>query len=86
MHWITQNEFDSDLQGFIPEMKDWVGTRCDSQINEQKSSSANRNAKALSFEDTKASLPENRQNRVGCWMRVKAQLSNEAWKNLFLRK
>ena len=86
MHWITQNEFDSDLQGFIPGMKDWVGTECDSQVNEQKSGSANRDAKSLSIENTKASLPENRQNQVGCWMRVKAQLSNEAWKNLFLRK
>ena len=29
---ITQDEFDSDLRGFVPELKDWIGAKCDPKI------------------------------------------------------
>jgi hypothetical protein len=83
LHWITQNEYDSDLQGFIPEMRDWVGTKCGPQTNEQRGASVEPDAKPPSIENSKASVRENKINDLGCWMRVKAQLSNEAWNKAF---
>ena len=83
VRWITQNEYESDLQGFIPEMKDWVGTKCNLQTTEQKRMSGGPNAKSIPLESSQAATHENKNIVLGCWMRVQAQLSNEAWNKTY---
>jgi len=36
IRWITGAEFESDLEGFIPELKDWVDARCDKLTDVEK--------------------------------------------------
>jgi hypothetical protein len=83
VRWITQDEYESDLQGFIPKMKDWVGTKCDLQTTEQKRMSGGQNAKPVPVENSQAATRENKNIVLGCWMRVQAQLSNEAWNKTY---
>ncbi len=41
IRWITQDEFVSDLQGFIPEVRDLVDAKCDPRSYKEKFSSQN---------------------------------------------
>ncbi len=60
LRMITQSEFDSDLRGFVPEMRERLHSKCGMPAGDQ------------SIET------------VRCWMRVKAEISDEAWKKVFL--
>lgn len=59
VRWISQNEFDADFGGFIPEMKNLLKSKCGVQ----------------------STIQPGEINR--CWMRMKADLSNEAWNKEF---
>jgi hypothetical protein len=37
VEWISKSEFETDFAGFIPELKDWVDTRCDKRTAAEKS-------------------------------------------------
>jgi hypothetical protein len=94
MRWITQNEFDSDLRGFIPELKDWVGAKCDPHTSEEKISSDVFKTGSpplgyarISEKDKAVSVSENRSSEiVKCWMQAKTELPIEAWYKVFLGK
>src|SRR5262249_565286 len=35
IRWFTQSEVDSDLQGSVPELKDWIAARCSPKAKNQ---------------------------------------------------
>jgi len=79
VRWITQSEFDTDIQGLSPEVKDRVRAKCD---QESKDRTASADVKAASMEGSRAQPSDT----VKCWSRFKTQLSNEAWDKLFANK
>ena len=36
IRWIRNNDFEADLDGFIPQLRDWVDARCDKQNDIEK--------------------------------------------------
>ena len=94
IRWVTQSEFDSDLQGFVPEMRDWVGAECNPRTNEEKIPSTNSRTKSPPPENARATenktifsmRADQSSDIVKCWMRAKTELSNEAWHKVFLGK
>jgi hypothetical protein len=94
VRWITQNEFDSDLRGFIPELKDWVGAKCDLHTSGEKIStdvfktgSPPLGYSRISEKEREVSVSERRSSEIGkCWMQTNTELSIEAWNKVFLGK
>jgi hypothetical protein len=91
MRWITQSEFDSDLQGFYPELRHVVAAKCDRQPSEEKiklsdlrtTSSPLEKARASEIEEV-FSVPAKRLSETGkCWAQIKAELPIEAWHKVF---
>jgi hypothetical protein len=91
MRWITQDEFDGDLRGFIPEMTRWVGGKCDRHTNEVNSKSADLKTISPKFKNAKSSesksillFPREQSSAtVKCWMEVKTELPGVAWHKVF---
>jgi hypothetical protein len=94
VRWITQNEFDSDLRGFIPELKDWVGAKCDPHTSGEeinfdvlKTKSMPLKNTGLSEDEKAVSVSAKRSSEiVKCWMQAKTELPIEAWRRVFLGK
>jgi hypothetical protein len=36
VRWISSADFESDLEGFIPPLKDWIDARCDKRTDAEK--------------------------------------------------
>lgn len=77
MRWITQDELDSDLQGFIPALKDVVDAKCKSATTVGPS---NKEEMALAATNRQSEL-------VKCQIQVQTQLRAdlpiEAWHKVF---
>lgn len=90
VRWITQNEFDSDLQGFIPELGNWVGPQCNPRPSEENVAFDELRRRSARLENAQASENEKKvlrlEKQFECWTKVKTELSNEAWRKLFLGK
>lgn len=94
LRWITQSEFDSDLQGFIPDLKGWVRAKCDSQTNEEKITSANLTIRSPPIANAKisenkkiVSVPADQSREIArCWMQARMELSDQAWQKVFFGK
>jgi hypothetical protein len=94
VRWITQDEFDSDLRGFIPELQDWVGAKCDTHTSGEtiisdvmKTRSTPLNNTRISEDEKEVSVSAKRSSEiVKCWMQAKTELPTEAWRRVFLGK
>ena len=82
VHWVTQAEFDSDLQGLVPEAKEWVGAKCLSSGGQNTQNVG----KPSLVAKTKISVGDNQTEELRCWMQLKKELSNEAWNKMFLNR
>ena len=91
VRWITQIEFDSDLHGFIPELRDWVGRQCDPQSSKEEIAIDDLRRGSAPLENVQASkkgkifseTANESVKIVECWTKLKTELSNEAWSKLF---
>jgi hypothetical protein len=79
VHWVTQKEFDSDFQGLVPEVKEWIGAKC-TNGGEQK---GQKGAEASLVENINTSVIESQTKEIRCWMQIKSELSNDAWTKIF---
>jgi len=94
IRWITQNEFDLDLRGFIPELKNWVGAKCDPHTSGEKiifdvsktRSAPLEYARISEKEKAVSESAERSSEIVKCWMQANTELSIEAWNKVFLGK
>jgi hypothetical protein len=92
VRWITQDEFDSGLRGFIPELKDWIGAKCDPQTSREKNSFGVMKTRSTPLENGRISDNEKAVSISGkrsseivkCWMQAKTELPIEAWHKVFL--
>jgi len=71
IRWFTQAEIDTDFQGSIPELKDWIGAKCSPRTKSEK---------------TIHTTGDSTSEIARCWIQVKSQLSNEAWDRVFLAR
>lgn len=94
MRWITQSEFDSDLRGFEPGLREWVGAKCAAHTSKEKVNFDEFRAKSPPAENTRImekektfSAPAIQSSEiVKCWMQVKTELPIAAWNKVFLGK
>ena len=94
VRWITQNEFDSDLRGFIPELKNWVGAKCNPHTSGEKIISDVSKTRSPPLEYARISVKEKAVSEsadrsseiVKCWVQARTELSIEAWNKVFLGK
>jgi hypothetical protein len=93
MRWITQDEFDSDLKGFTPELRGWVSAKCHPRASEEKitydglrtGSSPLENARISENNEILSMLAKQSSQIVKCWMQIEAELPIEAWHKVFGR-
>jgi hypothetical protein len=90
---ISHEEFDSDLNGFIPELKDWVAAKCDKRTDIEKavvqSLESKRSAGLLFTEQDKKLeiLLSTKQSQIWrCEQYEQLNLSIEAWHEVFANK
>ena len=89
---ITQDELDSDLRGFVPELKDWIGAKCDQHTKKTIFYDLRRRSppleKALAAEKERSvSMPAKQSSEIiRCWMQAKTELPMEAWHRVFFGK
>ena len=89
VRWITQNEFDSDLEGFIPELSEWVGANCGQHAIEGKIINGDLNkrsqlpATAQTPQKTSAVSAKYSSENIRCWMQAKTELPKMAWRKVF---
>jgi hypothetical protein len=84
LRWITQEEFDTDLRGFIPELKDQISAKCD-QPKIKKTITPPENT--ASDKKKIVSVPaEQSIETARCWMQARTELPTEAWHKVFLGK
>jgi hypothetical protein len=77
IRWINQDELDSDLQGFIPGLKDLVDAKCDPRTTIDPSDKE----KIVSVAAKSSS--EIDKCRMQVQARLRAELPIEAWHNIF---
>lgn len=82
VHWVTQKEFDSDLQGLVPEAKKWIAAKCTISGSQNTPTGG----KPSLIENTKISVGDNQTKEIRCWMQLKTELANEAWNKMFLSR
>jgi len=92
MRWITQSEFDSDLQGFDPGLRA-LADKCDPHtsgekiiIDEAATRSGSLNAPVSEKEKVVSVHSKQSSEKGKCWMRVRSELPVEAWPKVFLGK
>jgi hypothetical protein len=87
LRWITQAEFDSDLQGFIPELNEWANCgqharRGEINYDELKNEPSLL-AKTQDFRPTSVASANQASGLAKCWMRAKTELPKAAWHKVF---
>ncbi len=89
VRWITQDEFDSDLQGFIPELSQWVGANCGHHAIEGKTNYDDFNKRSqlpaiAQNPQKKFAVPAKYSSEnIKCWMQAKTELPKMAWHKVF---
>jgi hypothetical protein len=82
LHWISQNEFDSDLKGYVPEAKGLLNARCNPRPDQIKIDLTEPLVITLRSDRNKLSAKQS-EEIIGCLTRGKAELSVEAWHEVF---
>jgi hypothetical protein len=88
VRWIDNAEFESDLEGFIPELKDWMDARCDKRTDVEKVMSKEIDAKPrvqLTATEKKVMelLAEKDFEQLMCEDKALRELSREAKLTMF---
>jgi hypothetical protein len=87
LRWITQSEFDTDLQGFIPELNEWANCGQHARKGEISYDDLKKGPSLLA--NTQASRPTsvasaNQSSELAkCWMQAKTELPKAAWHKVF---
>jgi hypothetical protein len=88
--WIGEGDFRTDLEGVIPELKDWLAARCDERTDVEKALWKKMMADPRPLgqqsvaERSLFNMMEKKMSRVhGCEDRVLDDLSADAWLQMF---
>jgi hypothetical protein len=93
IRWLSANEVDSDLAGFIPELRDWVDAKCDSRTDIEKALTQTleakvKSARTLSSEDNilHDMLEKKDTERRECEDKVRVDLNKQGFQEVFSGK
>lgn len=93
VRWISDLDFQSDLEGFIPEFKDWLDAQCgasteaETRFHEAIRAKLVRREKLNAEEEVKRSALAEKTSAIGeCWAVVLPKMQQEAWKAYSDRK
>jgi hypothetical protein len=83
LRWITQDEFDADLNGYIAPLRDFIDKKCNPRPNEIKLNLAEQ--PAITLRDVHATPLSTKQSDeiIKCVVQTKAELPIEAWHKVF---
>jgi len=81
VQWIGNDDFETDLEGIIPELRDWVAVRGRAILDElRKKEMAGVSAEDKAFVDEQAKRMLDPANRN---LEVLSRLAGDAWKSMF---
>jgi hypothetical protein len=88
IRWISRDEFEADLEGFVPELKDWVEARCDTRTDVEKTAWAalkNKSpAQMTAAEKSISEMLEKKMSRLDqCGSKALGHLSDQAQRKMF---
>jgi hypothetical protein len=88
VRWIGRTEFEADLEGIIPELKDWVDARCDKRTDVEKAAwVALKNKSSAQMTEAERSISDmlgkKMSEMVGCGSRAINDLSHETHLQMF---
>jgi hypothetical protein len=88
VRWISGTEFEADLEGIVPELKDWVDARCDKRTDVEKAAWAalkNKTPAQMTGAERSISdmLVEKMSEMNKCSSRAISGLSHEAFSKMF---
>lgn len=91
IHWIRNDDFETDLDGFIPQLRDWVDARCDKRSDIEKNDRQPSKSKTVN-EQTRAErsvdrLPsENHREELSCLKQAQVDLALRAYDEVIKRR
>jgi hypothetical protein len=91
IRWIRNDDFETDLDGFIPQLRDWVDARYDKRSDIEKNDRRTPKSKTVN-EQTKARrsvdrLPsENHPEELGCLKQAQVDLALRAYDEVIKRR
>src|SRR4029078_5449605 len=85
VRWITQDEFDADLKGYVPAIKDVIEAKCNLKSNDTKINLTESPTITLGTTHEKTIPAKQSDEIVKCVTQVTAQLPKEAWRKMFKR-
>jgi hypothetical protein len=84
MYWIKNTDFKADLDGFVPELQDWIDARCDKRTDLEKAMEEKIKHKTIAqFTPAEQLLLKKSAKRVDCESDLAADLIVEAWNKVF---
>ena len=85
VRWITQDEFDADLKGYVPAIKDLIEAKCNPKPNEIKINLTEPPTITSGPTPEKTIAAKQSHEIIKCLTQVTAQLPGEAWRKMFKR-
>ena len=85
VRWVTQDEFDADLKGYVPAIKDVIEAKCNPEPNETKINLTEPPTITLEPTHEKIISAKRSDEILKCLTQVTAQLPKEAWRKMFKR-
>jgi hypothetical protein len=84
IRWIRNDEFEADLDGFIPQLRDWVDTRCDKRSDIENNNRQTPKSKTVvqqsKSERSVDTLPSaNHGEELGCLKQAQVDLALRAY-------
>jgi hypothetical protein len=86
IRWISDNDFEADFAGFIPELKDWVDARCDKRTDIEKQVWEEMKTKSVSTAAQKAMLEklmDKFSEQTQCEIDTKDELARKAFVKMY---
>ena len=85
VRWITQDEFDADLKGYVPAIKDIIEAKCNPKPNEIKNNLTEPPTVTSGPKQEKTAPAKQSDEILKCLVQLTAQLPRESWGKMFKR-
>ena len=91
IRWIRNDEFEADLDGFIPQLRDWAGARCDRRSDSEKNDRQTSKSKPViqqpKSERSTDTLPSaNQAQELSCLKQAQVDLALRAHEEVIKRQ
>ena len=90
IRWIRNDDFEADLDGFIPQLRDWVHARCDKRSDIEKNDRQTPKSKTVveqkSEHSVDMSLSGNHGEELSCLKQAQIELALRAYDEVIKRR